>query len=97
MLRLSDQIHRAYQAALSSGSIDGAESFVVRLRDFNAPEQERDELWTQLIDHYIARPRQAWPAALLQVMGVDPPRGTRRPPCHSAGDDPRRHRPAARY
>ncbi len=56
MLRLSDQIQRAYQAALSSGSIDGAESLVVRLGDFNAPEQERDELWTQLIDHYIARP-----------------------------------------
>ena len=36
MIRLSDQIHRAYQAALSSGSIDGAESLVVRLRDFNA-------------------------------------------------------------
>ena len=71
MLRLSDQIHRAYQSALSSGSIDGAESLVVRLRDFNAPEQERDELWTQLIDHYIARPRQAWAAALLEVMRVD--------------------------
>ena len=49
MLRLSDQIHRAYQAALSSGSIDGAESLVMRLRDFSAPEQERDDLWTQLI------------------------------------------------
>ena len=71
MLRLSDQIHRAYQAALSSGSIDGAESLVVRLRDFDAPVQERDELWTQLIDHYIARPRQAWAAALLEVMRVD--------------------------
>jgi len=71
MIRLSDQIHRAYQAALSSGSIDGAESLVVRLRDFNAPEQERDELWTQLIDHYIAGPRQAWAAALLEVMRVD--------------------------
>jgi hypothetical protein len=43
----------------------------VRLRDFNAPEQERDELWTQLIDHYIAGPRQAWAAALLEVMRVD--------------------------
>jgi len=51
MLRLFD-IHRTYQAALSSGSIDGAESLVVRLRDFNTPEQERDELWAQLIDHY---------------------------------------------
>ena len=71
MIRLSDQIHRAYQSALSSGSIGGAESLVVRLRDFNAPEQERDELWTQLIDHYIAGPRQAWAAALLEVMRVD--------------------------
>lgn len=43
----------------------------MRLRDFNAPEPERDELWTQLINHYTAGPRQAWPAALLQVMGVD--------------------------
>ncbi len=71
MIRLSDQIHRAYRAALSSGSIGGAESLVVRLRDLNAPEQERDELWTQLIDHYIAGPRQAWAAALLEVMRVD--------------------------
>jgi len=71
MLRLSDQIHRAYQATLSFGSIDGAESLVVRLRDFNAPEQERDELWTQLIDHYTSGPRQAWAAALLEVMRVD--------------------------
>ena len=71
MLRLSDQIHRAYQAALSSGSIDGAESLVVRLRDFNAPEPERDQLWSQLIDNYIAGPRQGWAAALLEVMGVD--------------------------
>ena len=71
MIRLSDQIHRAYQAALSSGSIDGAESLVVRLRDFNAAEQERDELWTKLIDHYIGGPRQAWAAALLEVMRVD--------------------------
>ncbi len=71
MLRLSDQIHRAYQAALSSGSIDGAEPLVVRLRDFNAPEHARDELWAQLIGHYIAGPRQAWAAALLEVMRVD--------------------------
>jgi DNA-directed RNA polymerase specialized sigma24 family protein len=71
MFRLSDQIHRAYQSALSSGSIDGAESLVVRLRDFNAPEQERDELWTQLIDRYTSGPRQAWAAALLEVMRVD--------------------------
>ena len=69
MLRLSDQIQRA--AALSFGSIDGAESLVVRLRDFSAPEQERDELWTQLIDHYTSGPRQAWAAALLEVMRVD--------------------------
>jgi hypothetical protein len=71
MIRLSDQIHRAYRAALSSGSIGGAESLVVRLRDLNAPEQEGDELWTELIDHYIAGPRQAWAAALLEVMRVD--------------------------
>src|SRR6202158_2808166 len=71
MIRLSAQILRAYQSALSSGSIGGAESLVVRLRDFNAPEQERDELWTQLIDHYISGPRQAWAAALLEVMRVD--------------------------
>ena len=44
--------HRAYQSALSSESIDGAEPIVVRLRDFNAPEQERDELWTQLVYAY---------------------------------------------
>ena len=71
MLRLSDQIHRAFQAALSSRSIDSAESLVARLRDFNAPEQERDELWTQLIDHYTSGSRQAWAAALLEVMRVD--------------------------
>src|SRR5260370_33717322 len=71
MLRVSDQLHRAYQSALSSGSIGRAESLVVRLCDLNAPEQGRDELWTQLIDHYIAGPRQAWAAALLEVMRVD--------------------------
>ena len=71
MFRLSDQIHRAYEAALSSGSIDGADLLVSRLRDFNAPEQERDELWTQLIDNYVSGPRQGWAAALLEVMRVD--------------------------
>ncbi len=97
MLRLADQIHRAYQAALSSGSIDGAESLVVRLRDFNAPEPERDELWTQLIDHYNRRTPPGVAGGTSPGDGRRSPRGTRRPPCHSAGDDPRRHRPATRH
>ena len=71
MLRLSDQIHAMYVEAAAKDDLRSAQPLLDCLCDFNAPPEEHDTAWTELLSRYAAGPRQLWAVAVLETMRVD--------------------------
>ncbi len=71
MLRLSDQIHATYLEVAARDDLRHAQPLLDCLRDFNAPPEDHDAAWTELLGRYVQGPRQLWAVAVLEAMRVD--------------------------
>lgn len=68
MLRFEDQIHTAYLEALRTPGLKDCVSVVDQLRNIKTRPEERDRLWTRVIDGYRAGPREPWAALILETI-----------------------------
>jgi len=71
MMRFVDQIHQAFQETIRSGSLIGVEDLPGRLKDLAAPPDERDRLWSYLLNAYVEGPRRPWATIILESMCPD--------------------------
>jgi hypothetical protein len=71
MMRFVDQIHQAFRATIRSRSLVDVEDLPSRLRVWEAPAETRDQMWTQVLHHYVEGPRGAWATILLEAMCPD--------------------------
>lgn len=71
MMRFVDQIHQAFQETVRSASLVGVEDLPARLRDLEAPPEERDRMWNHALRAYIEGPRQPWATIVLEAMCPD--------------------------
>ena len=71
MMRFVDQIHQAFQETVRSGSLVGVEDLPGSLRDWRAPADALDRLWTSMLRDYVDGPRMAWATIILEAMCPD--------------------------
>jgi hypothetical protein len=71
MMRFVDQIHQAFRDTVRSGSLPTAQDLPVRLRDLATPPEERDQMWNDVLQAYIAGPRHQWATIVLEAMCPD--------------------------
>jgi len=70
-MRFVDQIHQAFRDAVRSGSLATAQDLPARLRDLATPPEERDQIWNDVLQAYIAGPRHQWATIVLEAMCPD--------------------------
>jgi AcrR family transcriptional regulator len=71
MMRFVDQIHQAFRETIRSGSLATAQDLPARLRDLATPPEERDQIWNDVLQAYIAGPRHQWATIVLEAMCPD--------------------------
>jgi len=71
MMRFVDQIHQAFRDTVRSGSLATAQDLPARLRDLATPPEERDQIWNDVLQAYIAGPRHQWATIVLEAMCPD--------------------------
>jgi hypothetical protein len=71
MMRFIDQIHQAFRDTVRSGSLATAQDLPARLRDLATPPEERDQIWNDVLQAYIAGPRHQWATIVLEAMCPD--------------------------
>ena len=71
MMRFIDQIHQAFRETIRSGSLATAQDLPARLRDLATPPEERDQIWNDVLQAYIAGPRHQWATIVLEAMCPD--------------------------
>jgi hypothetical protein len=71
MMRFIDQIHQAFRDTVRSGSLATAQDLPARLRDLATSPEERDQLWNDVLQAYIAGPRHQWATIVLEAMCPD--------------------------
>ena len=71
MMRFIDQIHQAFRDSVRSGSLATAQDLPARLRDLATPPEERDQIWNDVLQAYIAGPRHQWATIVLEAMCPD--------------------------
>ena len=71
MMRFIDQIHQAFRDTVRSGSLATAQDLPARLRDLAIPPEERDQIWNDVLQAYIAGPRHQWATIVLEAMCPD--------------------------
>jgi len=71
MMRFIDQIHQAFRDTVRSGSLATALDLPARLRDLATPPEERDQIWNDVLQAYIAGPRHQWATIVLEAMCPD--------------------------
>jgi len=71
MMRFVDQIHQAFRETVRSGSLATAQDLPARLRDLAAPPEERDQMWNDVLQAYVAGPRHGWATIILEAMCPD--------------------------
>lgn len=71
MMRFIDQIHQAFRDTVRSGSLATAQDLPGRLRDLATPPEERDQIWNDVLQAYIAGPRHQWATIVLEAMCPD--------------------------
>ena len=71
MMRFIDQIHQAFRDTVRSGSLATALDLPGRLRDLATPPEERDQIWNDVLQAYIAGPRHQWATIVLEAMCPD--------------------------
>jgi len=70
-MRFIDQIHQAFRDTVRSGSLATAQDLPARLRDLAIPPEERDQIWNDVLQAYIAGPRHQWATIVLEAMCPD--------------------------
>jgi len=70
-MRFIDQIHQAFRDTVRSGSLATAQDLPARLRDLATPPEERDQIWNDVLQAYIAGPRHQWATIVLEAMCPD--------------------------
>jgi len=70
-MRFVDQIHQAFRETIRSGSLATAQDLPARLRDLATPPEERDQIWNDVLQAYIAGPRHQWATIVLEAMCPD--------------------------
>jgi hypothetical protein len=71
MMRFVDQIHQAFRETVRSGSLATAQDLPARLRDLAVPPEERDQMWNDVLQAYVAGPRHGWATIILEAMCPD--------------------------
>jgi hypothetical protein len=71
MMRFIDQIHQAFRDTVRSGLLATAQDLPARLRDLATPPEERDQIWNDVLQAYIAGPRHQWATIVLEAMCPD--------------------------
>lgn len=71
MLHLGKRIHTAFLEGARTGAIEQPEHVVARLRDLGGDPDERDRLWTMVIEGYQQDSAGPWAAALLEAIRTE--------------------------
>lgn len=72
MLKLNDQIHHAFSATIRAGVLSeetGIKHLPYRLGDPACGPDERDELWSRMLQGFADGPREAWGSVILERLG----------------------------